>query len=73
MEQCFYSHKIKVKSDFINKLQNDLIDIYKQFKDIKKKEKELSLEELKEQYFIPIYKRVNDMIKRYGDVYERIS
>ena len=29
MEQCFYSHKIKVKSDFINKLQNDLIEIYK--------------------------------------------
>lgn len=73
MEQCFYSHKIKVKSDFINKLQNDLIDIYKQFKEIKKKEKELSLEELKEQYFIPIYKKANDMIKRYGDVYERIS
>lgn len=73
MEQCFYSHKIKVKSDFINKLQNDLIDIYKQFKDIKKKEKELSLEEIKEQYFIPIYKKANDMIKRYGDVYERIS
>lgn len=70
MEQCFYSHKIKVKSDYINKLQNDLIDI---FKEIKKKEKELSLEELKEQYFIPIYKKANDMIKRYGDVYERIS
>ena len=39
----------------------------------KKSEKELSLEELKEQYFIPIYKKANDMIKRYGDVYERIS
>ncbi len=73
MEQCFYSHKIKVKSDYINKLLNDLIDIYKQFKDIKKKEQELSLEEIKEQYFIPLYKKANDMIKRYGDVYERIS
>ena len=37
------------------------------------KEKELSLEELKEQYFIPLYKKANNMIKRYGDVYERIS
>lgn len=74
MEQCFYSHKIKVKSDYINKLLNDLIDIYKKFKDIKKIEKETSIEELKEQYFIPLYKKTNEMItKRYGDVYEKIS
>ena len=74
MEQCFYSHKIKVKSDYINKLLNDLIDIYKKIKDITKIEKETSIEELKEQYFIPLYKKTNEMItKRYGDVYEKIS
>lgn len=74
MEQCFYSHKIKVKSDYINKLLTDLIEIYKQFKEIRKIEKELSLEEIKKQYFIPLYKKTNEMItKRYGDVYERIS
>ena len=74
MQQCFYSHKIKVKSDYINKLLTDLIEIYKQFKEIRKIEKELSLEEIKKQYFIPLYKKANEMItKRYGDVYERIS
>lgn len=30
-------------------------------------------DEFKEQYFIPLYKKTSDMIKRYGDVYERIS
>lgn len=73
MEQCFYSHKIKVKTDFINKLLNDLIELYKKLDEIRKIEKELSLEELKKQYFIPLYQRTSELIERYGDVYEKIS
>ena len=67
MEQCFYSHKIKVKSDYINKLLNDLIEIYKQFKEIRKIEKEISLEEIKKMvihkhvlpFFLLIFNSIN--------------
>lgn len=73
IEQCFYTHKIKVKTDFMNKLLNDLIDLYKKLDEARNKEKELLLDGLKEQYFISLYQRTSELIERYGDVYEKVS
>lgn len=73
MEQCFYSHKIKIKTDFITKLLNDLIELYKKLKEMREIEKDVSLENLKERYFIPLYKKTNELIERYSDVYEKVS
>lgn len=75
MEQSIYSHKIKFKtaSNISDKLTNDLIDIYKTLKKIKESEKDLSKENIINDYLIPIYKNTEELIKRYNNVFERIS
>lgn len=75
MEQTIYSHKIKFKtaSNISNKLTIDLIDIYKSLKKIKESEKDLSKESIVSDYLIPMYKKTDELIKRYSNVFERIS
>lgn len=75
MEQSIYSHKIKFKtaSNISDKLTNDLIDIYKTLKKIKESEKDLSKENIINDYLIPMYKNTEELIKRYNNVFERIS
>ncbi len=75
MEQTIYSHKIKFKtaSNISDKLTIDLIDIYKSLKKIKESEKDLSKESIVSDYLIPMYKKTDELIKRYCNVFERIS
>ena len=75
MEQSIYSHKIKFKtaSNISDKLTNDLIDIYKSLKKIKENEKDFSKESIISDYLIPMYKKTDELIKRYSNVFERIS
>jgi len=75
MEQTIYSHKIKFKtaSNISDKLTIDLIDIYKTWKKIKESEKDLSKESIVSDYLIPMYKKTDELIKRYSNVFERIS
>ena len=75
MEQTIYSHKIKFKtaSNISNKLTTDLVDIYKSLKKIRESEKDLSKESIVSDYLIPMYKRIDELIKRYSNVFERIS
>ena len=75
MEQSIYSHKIKFKtaSNIIDKLTNDLIDLYKTLKKIKESEKDLSKECIINDYLIPMYQNTEELIKKYNNVFERIS
>lgn len=75
MEQSIYSHKIKFKtaSNISDKLTNDLTDIYKTLKKIKESEKDLSKESIINDYLIPMYQNTEELIKRYNNVFERIS
>ena len=72
MEETIYSHKIKFnfKSNVIDKLVDDLIDIYKDLKNIRNKEQNTPFEELD---FNSIYVKVNSLIERNITIFERVS
>lgn len=75
MKECIYFKDIKFKttSNIGNKLISDLNCIYDTLFIINMMKESLSEESIIDNYLIPLYKETNELIKKYDNIFERIS